>query len=84
MKPVAEGSTPFLRGVKNPLLSLRHSLSQKNVWAKPYFFVVRKKLLDYFENGLRARLEDIPYYLSLLEGCLLTHQEILPFFGRCR
>jgi len=58
MEPGAEGSNPFLRGFKNPLLSFCSSLSpSKFAWAKPYFYVVRKKHLHYFLNGLMARLE---------------------------
>jgi hypothetical protein len=63
MEPVAEGSYPFLRRFKNPLLHFDTLFLLQNTWAKPYVYVVRKKLLDYLENGLRARLENIPYYL---------------------
>jgi hypothetical protein len=61
---VAEGPTFFWEGLKPPSFHFDTLFLQKNAWAKPYFYVVRKKLLDYFENGLRARLKNIPYYLS--------------------
>jgi hypothetical protein len=66
------GPTFFGEGLKTPSFHFDTPSLQKNVWAKPYFFVVREKLLDYFENGLRARLDNIPYYLFKLEGVFVN------------
>jgi hypothetical protein len=59
------GVQPFFEmGLKIPSFHFETLYLHKNAWAKPYFYVVRKKLLDYLKNWLRARLENIPYYLS--------------------
>jgi hypothetical protein len=79
MEPVTEGSNNFLRGFKNPSFHFDTLSLLQNTCAKPYVYVVRKKLLNYFLNGLRARLEDIPYYLSYLEGVFVNTPKKISF-----
>ena len=62
MKRMAEGSKHFLRGFKNPLLSLCRIFFLLNASANPCFYVHRKIILSCLLNGQITRPEKILYY----------------------
>lgn len=77
------GVQHFFEWISNPILSLCTPFLLVNVWAKPYYYVVKKKLLSYILNGLIANFEKNPLLPLLVRICVSKYTKILPFFCRC-